>query len=110
MHRKNNEWVDLQLPLYRHLIRSLDIKDNVRLGYIVLPKDVSKVGELWAEWDEETLAEADDVALQVAEAILNEEFWPPEEQPPGMMAEFAAICQDDAYRGAIGGVDRGWRK
>ncbi len=101
MHRKNNEWVDLQLPLYRHLIRSLDIKDNVRLGYIVLPKDVSKVGELWAEWDEETLAEADDVALQVAEAILNEEFWPPEEQPPGMMAEFAAICQDDAYRARL---------
>jgi ATP-dependent helicase/nuclease subunit B len=98
MHRKNSEWIDLQLPLYRHLIRGLGIQEPVRLGYIVLPKDVSKVGELWAEWDEETLAVADDVAMQVADAILNEEFWPPEEQPPDMMAEFAAICQDNAYR------------
>jgi ATP-dependent helicase/DNAse subunit B len=98
MHRQGVEWIDLQLPLYRHLIRSLDIEDPVALGYIVLPKDVQKTGVLWAEWDEATLAEADEVAMQTAERILQELFWPPAEDPPDLMAEFAAICQDNAYR------------
>jgi RecB family exonuclease len=101
VHRRGGQWVDLQLPLYRHLIRGLDIEDSVRLGYIVLPKDVAKAGVLWAEWDEQTLAEADDVALQVAEHIVNEEFWPPAAAPPELMQQFAAICQDNAYRPQI---------
>ena len=51
-------WVDLQLPLYVHLARTLHIDGPLQLGYIVLPKDVSKVGPLMADWNGNMLAAA----------------------------------------------------
>ena len=76
-HRKgrgdDKRWVDLQLPLYRHLLPALrdgngapivppDALDRVRLGYILLPRDLTSVGEKLAEWSPEELASADDAA------------------------------------------------
>src|SRR5690606_21138049 len=58
-HRKGRgdakRWIDLQLPLYRHLLPALrdgdgaqivppDAVDRVRLGYILLPRDLDGVG------------------------------------------------------------------
>ena len=58
-HLKAGKWIDLQLPLYVQLARSLDIKGPLQLGYILLPKEIDKVGDNMATWDEAMLEEAD---------------------------------------------------
>ncbi len=92
-HRRDDRWVDLQLPLYRHLVGELKIVEPV-LGYIVLPKDVAKTGELPAAWDAAALASADEAAAEVVRAVRKQDFWPRAEPPPPFFDEFAAICQD----------------
>lgn len=96
-HQRGEEWVDLQLPLYRHLARSLGIEGPVQLGYVLLPKDVDKVGFCMAQWTDADLAAADEVARQVVRNIRDEQFWPPTDPPPDFSAEFAAICQDGVF-------------
>ncbi|MBC7817759.1 MAG: PD-(D/E)XK nuclease family protein, partial [Planctomycetaceae bacterium] len=65
-HRKRNgDWIDLQLPLYRHLARHLALPSEPRLGYINLPKDLAGVGPEFAEWSPNDFAEADEVAKQI---------------------------------------------
>ncbi len=86
------QWVDLQLPLYRHLLPALEIPSNARLGYILLPKDPGSTGEALAEWTEEELQSADEVAAEVVRKVRNEEFWPPAAGPVEEFPEFAAIC------------------
>ena len=76
-HRKQNEWVDLQLPLYRHLARLLGVTGQIQLAYIALPADTTQVAELIADWDDATLLSADKTAREVARQILDQEFWPP---------------------------------
>jgi ATP-dependent helicase/nuclease subunit B len=92
-HRKKGDWIDLQLPLYRHLARSLALPDEPRLGYINLPKDLAGVGAAFAEWSPDDLADADAKAKQVALSIARREFWPMKKIPPGQFREFDDICQ-----------------
>lgn len=78
-HRKGKgegrRWVDLQLPLYRHLARGLTgpdgapliptsafDEDRVGLGYVVLPGDTTECGFLLAEWNADDLVAADETA------------------------------------------------
>ena len=96
-HRNRNEWVDLQLPLYRHLARSLGLNGDIKLGYIVLPKDTTQVKRMLADWNEEQLAEADVVATNIARNVTEERFWPPLEMSRGWFQEYAAICQDGVF-------------
>lgn len=103
-HRKfDGTWIDLQLPLYRHLLRVDGITDDVRLGYIVLPKDVRRTGPALADWTEHDLADADRVACEVVCGVRSQTFWPmnPEAR---YFEEFAAICQDEVY-GAVAAED-----
>ena len=81
-HRKQGRWIDLQLPLYRILARSLGTPEPIRLGYVVLPKDVDKVGVHLASWDEADLAEAEAFAGWVVDQIGDGSFWPPTHPPP----------------------------
>ncbi|HID75726.1 MAG TPA: PD-(D/E)XK nuclease family protein [Planctomycetaceae bacterium] len=106
VHRSQGEWKDLQLPLYRHLVAGLGITGPVGLGYIVLPKDTSKVAERLAEWTEEDLAEADRVAEDVVRRVRAGDFWPPAAGPLLFFEEFAAICQDGLLSAAAAPVDR----
>jgi ATP-dependent helicase/nuclease subunit B len=95
-HRKQNEWVDLQLPLYRHLIQVLDeplVDGPVQLGYILLPRDLRAVGGALAHWTAADLAEADRVAEHVVREIRKQIFWPRKLELFG--DEFAAICQEE---------------
>ena len=96
-HRQKDEWIDLQLPMYRHLVRAIEIGRPVQLGYIVLPKDTGKVSEHLAPWSETLLAEADAKASEVLRAIHAGQFWPPtaETDRTRWFPEFAAICQED---------------
>ena len=100
---REGNWTDLQLPLYRHLMRAVENlpdSEHVRLGYIVLPKNPGAIGERLAEWSEADLDEADEVAKDVIRDIRREAFWPPNANPR-YFAEFSAICQDDLFGTAM---------
>ena len=56
-HQSGGEWIDLQLPLYRHLAASMGINGSPQLAYVVLPKDTGKIDILVAKWTEEELEE-----------------------------------------------------
>ena len=94
-HQRRGEWIDLQLPLYRHLVRSLEIEGPVEFGYILLPKDTSRVDYCLAKWTDEELVEADTIAADVVRAVRQARFWPPADPAPDFSGEFAYICQDD---------------
>jgi ATP-dependent helicase/nuclease subunit B len=78
-------WADLQLPLYRRILPDLvdgrgepvatgSVGRPVRLGYIVLPRDLDGTGILIAPWTEAELAEAEEVARQVVRRLRREPF------------------------------------
>jgi ATP-dependent helicase/nuclease subunit B len=96
-HRRKDQWVDLQLPLYRHLAQGLQLAGSPRLGYVTLPRDAAGCGFLMAEWSEAELQEADEVAREVVRAIRAERFWPPTVPPPAFSEALAPICQDGVF-------------
>lgn len=93
-HRRGAEWVDLQLPLYRHLAAVLGIRAAVRLGYIILPKDTGSTSFSLADWSTGELEAADEMARNVVRRIRRQEFWPPTDPAPAFSEEFAYLCQD----------------
>jgi RecB family exonuclease len=93
-HYKQGKWVDLQLPLYRHLAKAWGHSSRVvRLGYILLPKALDEVGDSLADWSDEELQEADETAREVIRNIREGIYWPPQ-APPQYEDDFTAICQD----------------
>lgn len=108
-HRKADEWIDLQLPLYRHLIDAALPSGTetagmpIDLGYVLLPLDLKCVKLVRAEWDTKMLESADERARDIVRAIWAEEFWPPKEPPPDFCDDLAVICQDHALSGGACG-------
>ncbi|HEY2414637.1 MAG TPA: PD-(D/E)XK nuclease family protein [Pirellulaceae bacterium] len=104
-HRKADKWIDLQLPLYRHLVGAATPKGiaveemSIDLGYIVLPLDINSVGLLRAEFDDAMLISADETARGIVRLIWDEQFWPPTSPPPDFCDDLAVICQDHALSG-----------
>jgi ATP-dependent helicase/DNAse subunit B len=96
-HRRRGEWIDLQLPMYRHLIatRAYFTTSPIKMGYILTPADLKKTQFALAEWTEAELAEADEVAFNVIRRVRRNEFWPPEPEPPDYGEKWATICQDE---------------
>jgi RecB family exonuclease len=99
VHRRGGAWVDLQLPLYRHLLRGVTLtgptaNSPVALGYFLLPKDVTRASVEQAAWTEHELAAADETAREVIRKIRQQIFWPPADPPPPFSDELAPICQD----------------
>ncbi len=99
-HVQKGKWIDLQLPLYRHVIRqSREMFPEIRdwtVGYIVLPKDVSKTGVLEAAWSESDYAAAMETAYGVVRDVWDEKFGPEyrAKTPPAFTEIYAAICRD----------------
>jgi ATP-dependent helicase/nuclease subunit B len=93
-HRCSGEWVDLQLPLYRHLARSLSVEGDVLLGYITLPADVVEVKDQMAHWSAAELDDAEARAREIAGKILDEVFLPLNGDDPPNLADYASICQE----------------
>jgi hypothetical protein len=91
-YRKGRGWIDLQLPLYRHLARSKGLAGHFNLGYILLPKDISKTGAAMAAWDEQKLAEADEQAREVVRRVRRREFAPEPSFRSGPYDSLARIC------------------
>lgn len=73
-HKAGNRWVDLQLPLYRHLAAELDLPDQLHLAYIILPRDTGKAALLTADWTPDELLDADEAAREVVRSIRRGEF------------------------------------
>lgn len=101
-HIKNKKWIDLQLPLYRHLVREVDIVkganlDDISLGYVLLSKNLSDIKFAKARWDSSMLDYADKEAHKVIRAIRAGVFGPPADPPPIFSEKYAAICQDNVF-------------
>ena len=97
-HRNRQGWVDLQLPLYRHLAAAAGMQGPFRLGYVCLPHDAAEVTESLAAWSVEDLESADAVAGDVIRNLRKMVFWPPAEVPPIFSEDFADICQQGQLR------------
>ncbi len=97
---KKDGWKDLQLPLYRPLARKFGVSGFLSLGYIALPKQATDIGFHSADFTQEQLTEADELADKVASRIAAGEFWPdPLEQPK--YDDFARICQTNVQHVSV---------
>lgn len=101
-------WKNLQLPIYRHLIKVLDLKKhnvapealtkNVVLGYINIPKQASECKFEVASFEDDLLKDADEEAQKVIRKIRENAFWPPRYDNVNPWDEYVAICQNDVAR------------
>lgn len=84
-HRSGEDWVDLQLPLYRWLLpRLIDEQGRyvaegaaeleVDVGYILLPRALEEVGGVMAEWDDSEHAEALEAGREAIRRVRAEGF------------------------------------
>tara|TARA_B100000809_G_scaffold261660_1_gene310978 strand:- start:503 stop:3271 length:2769 start_codon:yes stop_codon:yes gene_type:complete len=96
VHLSGSEWVDLQLPLYRHVARQMGIEGQIDVGYILLPKDTDKTGESLAKWDEEELQEADELATRIWQDVQEGRFWKPRAEARHHNG-FDLICQQHVF-------------
>jgi hypothetical protein len=80
------------------------VEGKVRLGYILVPKDIGRIGLAPAEWSEADLKQAMKTAQDVVRRIRRQEFWPPAAEPPPFSDDFAAICQDRITKNAEWGM------
>ncbi len=84
-------WIDLQLPLYRHLGRALGIDSEPTVGYILLPKSLKEIGFIEAKFTETQLASADKEALRILHAIAAGRYEPISTSPIDY-DDFERIC------------------
>lgn len=79
--KKVKRWIDLQLPLYRHLVSDAeDTTHGVDLAYFNLPKAVSDTGlKLWDGFPDTLQDSALACAAAVIDEIRKQQFWPPAE-------------------------------
>ncbi|MCP4190236.1 MAG: hypothetical protein GY768_06380 [Planctomycetaceae bacterium] len=96
------DWIDLQLPLYRHLAPSLGYEGPFQLGYVSLPREIGKTSFQLADWNSAELALADQAAVKVVQQIRAGVFWPPSVPPPAFSEPFSAICQDQVFDRQLG--------
>jgi len=94
VHRRSKRWVDLQLPLYRELVRELALQHGLRgepeLGYVALCRDLPAIGALRAEWTRDELDEALEAARTVVRGIRKGDFF--RGDPPRFGAIYQAIA------------------
>lgn len=101
-HRRQGEWTDFQLPLYRHLLTQVLEEagkqvDTIGLGYVLLPRDLQGIRFDEVKWEAGELHEADRLAKDAMRKIRAQQFWPPAESAPEYSEVFAAICQDQVF-------------
>jgi len=101
-HKTRTKWKDLQLPLYRHLVKEVGAVRNanletITLGYVLLSKDLDNIKFEEAGFSSDELKEADELAFDCIRKIRKGLYWPPEPQPPQFSEDFAGICQDAVF-------------
>ncbi len=93
-HRSQDQWIDLQLPLYRRLVRGLGLTGTVQLGYVQLPGDTKKIGFELAEWSDAELESAEQLASVVAADLLDLKITAVESDGNYGATALSGICQD----------------
>jgi len=69
-HRTKSGWVNLQLPLYRELLATIDVpRDMLQLGLIALPAQPDLARIQLADWSQDQLNEAVDVAARIVAEV-----------------------------------------
>jgi ATP-dependent helicase/DNAse subunit B len=100
-HQSKGQWIDLQLPLYRHLwpdaVKDVPADCRVELGYLNLPKQAEETTFLQASWKEPDLERADEEARGVIRKLRRQEFWKPTYPAPEFSEDLAAICLDNLF-------------
>ena len=100
-YNRQQGWIDLQLPLYRNLFRSLvsniEYPGEPSLGYISLPKKAEDCEFAVAGFSSAELADADQKAETVVCSVLARRFWPPTAEPTHF-DDFARVCQTQVQR------------
>jgi hypothetical protein len=86
--KKDGTWLDLQLPLYRHLAATKAIS-RPNVGYFSLPVS-GKCAISCLDWTEHDFTEADKKVEEVVRNIRKRCFWPP--SPTRYADEWADIC------------------
>ena len=76
---RDGRWIDLQLPLYRHLAALFESDRPPVLGYVALPGRDVTCTPLLADWCADELEDADGVARDVIRRIRAGDFLSPEE-------------------------------
>jgi ATP-dependent helicase/nuclease subunit B len=99
-------WKDLQLPLYRHLAKSVTGSASVQLGYINICNDSQTIGGYFAEWDAHQLDTADLVALQVMQAINSNQFEMRNETKPAFFNDFSYLLGDTILDNPAPNIER----
>ena len=102
--KRDAQWVDLQLPLYRMLlsnIKELEGKDtseeNVSLGYFRIGDQETTTGINLLDLPDEAMATVDDVITAIMCDIANSKFGEaPTDPAPKYSDDFAWICQDNS--------------
>ncbi len=91
-------WLDLQLPLYRHLAAQHGYGGCVEVGYIVLPKNVAQTAFLAGQWSEEQFKSAIDKAREVVADIRAARF-EMNTNVGSTFDDFANICRANVLGG-----------
>jgi ATP-dependent helicase/nuclease subunit B len=105
-HRKRGAWIDLQLPLYRHLadalscapeVRAAGIVGPPRVAYLQLPKTGGGVRDATPRWTDDDYRDAVACAEGVVRNVRAQRFWPPASPPPPFSEVYASLCQDGQF-------------
>lgn len=93
--RRPRHWVDLQLPLYRELLRP-QYGPDVQLGYVLLPATLGDTAFVrWDGYHDALHAHAIACARAIAARVRNGIFWPPASRTPPN-DDFSSLLFDDA--------------
>jgi len=105
-------WIDLQLPLYRHLVRGIrapsddgrslvppEHLDRVETGYILLPPALDRTGAVLSEWTRAELLDADERAREAVRRYRENRFvWDPDASTIRTDSPLAALTGKGAWR------------
>lgn len=102
--KRKQEWKDLQLPLYRHLVKEVSAVagadfSKTAMGYVLLAKNLDEVGFHSASWEPEVLATADERAREIIRRIRLGDY-KMSGKPPMYSEDFSGICQDFVFEKA----------
>lgn len=95
-HQRGDHWVDLQLPLYRHLVTMLNPPQDptrITLGYASISSDLDASSFLIAAWTPDDLAAADAAAADVVRGVRAQRFDILGDTPPdeGILAYLCGV-------------------